>query len=543
MVPLRSSLSLGCLGALLSTLAVVPAYAETPSDYDVTTRIEARRVDQVPTPRLDWRPCLDAGGLCASVQLPLDYDEPWGQKVTVSLRKMPARNQSRRIGALFVNPGGPGSSGKEFATRMSNFSGTEVLDRFDIIGMDPRGTHDSTRTRCFPTSKIQKRVLQRLEIIFPVTSDEERSFSSAASELSAWCSTFGYRMAAASSTAQVARDMDVLRRAVGDEKLTYLGFSYGTYLGQVYANLFPDRVRAIAIDGVINPLDWIGTRGRFQVPMTMRFGAAEGSWRALRTLLERCGRSTACPLSNPMADFERVAQQLKQKPIVVPNSDKADEVITYQAFITSIILALYSPSGASSIPELVSLVDQMVVADRSARKGVLAKRYRNLESVSQSVKDSGVRQRYVNIAELPAVVMCSDSRNPWSPWVWNSFSKLEDQRFPHVGRYWLWGSSYCSAVWRARDEDAYRGPFNRATSAPVLVVGNEYDPATSVVKAREVASLVPRSRLVISNNWGHTAYGVSACATSITDKYLIDPQKEGRGAPVTCSDGVQPFGR
>ena len=543
MILLRSGLCLMSLVLSVSMLSSAPAHAEPVFHQDKTGAVEAARVDRVPTPQLDWRPCPDGNGSCTSVRLPLDYDNPRGAKITVSLRKVPARDASRRIGTLFVNPGGPGSSGKEFASRISTFSGAEVLGRFDIVGMDPRGTNDSTRTNCFPSSKVQKRVLQRLEMAFPVTAEEERSFTRAASELAAWCSTFGYRMASASSTAQVARDLDILRRAVGDEKLTYLGFSYGTYLGQVYANMFPDRVRAIAIDGVINPIDWIGEGGRSRLPMTMRFEAAESSWRALRTLLQRCARSSSCPLSDPMSDFERVVQRLKRQPIVVPGDDQEKTTITYQAFIVSVVLSLYSPVGVSSIPEMVSLVDQMESANRPAARIALAKRYRHLESAAQTVKDLTVRQRYVNVAELPAVVMCSDSRNPWNPWAWRTFSAVEDERFPYVGRYWLWGSSYCSVAWQARDEDAYRGPFDRVTSAPILVIGNEYDPATSVKKAREVASLIPRSRLVISNNWGHTAYGVSQCATRAIDEYLITPETAGTGAAINCTDGAQPFGR
>lgn len=528
--------------ALVGTLAAVPAVAESGPSHHFTTVVEANRVDRVPTPELVWGSCGDEhAGECATVELPLDYDEPDGKKISVALRKVSARDQSKRIGSLFVNPGGPGGSAKDMVRRLANSLSGEVRDRFDVIGMDPRGTNDSERIRCFPDLETQGKVLELVSMGFPVTPQEEEKFKSGAKGLAKWCSGYGREMASASSTAQVARDMDVLRRAVGDEKLTYLGFSYGTYLGQVYANMFPDRVRAVAIDGVINPFDWVGTERSAWIPLSARLDSGGGAWRALKTLLEACGKSGRCPLKDPVADFERVAQRLKEKPLIL-NEDGIEFTITYQVFIRGVLGQLYSSAQVALIPDLIAYVDELmkpgVPADLRLKA---AAGYQKLISAPLDDEQGKFNERYPNALEVPSVVQCSDSRNPKDINAWSKIALTEDFRAPYFGRNWLWASAACSSEWTAFDEDAYQGPFNRKTSAPIMVVGNEYDPATNMTKAREVSQLLPYSRLVISNNWGHTAYLSSICARNTVDSYLLDPQRVGRGEPVSCNDGAQPY--
>lgn len=164
--------------------------------------------------------------------------------------------------------------------------------------MDPRGTNDSTRVECYPNAVRQSRDTDVLSMIFPVGQRQEVVYGRAASRLARTCSSVGQPLSSAMSTAEVARDMDVVRRSVGDRQLSFLGWSYETYLGQVYANLFPDRVRVLAIDGVLDPVAWRGTPGTDQIPLTMRLNSAGGSSRALTTLLHRCRKAGApmCPI-------------------------------------------------------------------------------------------------------------------------------------------------------------------------------------------------------------------------------------------------------
>ncbi|HEX7537810.1 MAG TPA: alpha/beta fold hydrolase, partial [Dermatophilaceae bacterium] len=244
--------------------ALAPAGAATKSasrasSPDRTSVTEARRVDRVPTPRLGWYDCYDTGAQCATVRLPLDYDQPNGVTTEVALLRRPAVDRAHRIGSLFLNPGGPGGSGVQIALSAPFFLSPGLTDRFDIVGFDPRGTNFSDQVKCFTGNAQQTTALKGFNNAFPVGKVEEQAAILSAKNLGRGCSRTGRPLSASMSTAEVARDMDVLRRAVGDRKLTFLGFSYGTYLGQVYANMFPDRVRAVTIDGVLDPVAWAGT--------------------------------------------------------------------------------------------------------------------------------------------------------------------------------------------------------------------------------------------------------------------------------------------
>ncbi|WP_255292762.1 hypothetical protein [Micromonospora sp. WMMA1996] len=147
---IRSLAATGIAGVLLAGPAVAPAAAATPQPpaYDRTSAAEARRVDRVPTPKLDWYACYDYAE-CATVRLPLDYDNPKGATTEVALLRVKARDQQHKVGSLFLNPGGPGGSGTSIALAAPYFLGDDLLDRFDIVGVDPRGVEASSNIRCF----------------------------------------------------------------------------------------------------------------------------------------------------------------------------------------------------------------------------------------------------------------------------------------------------------------------------------------------------------------------------------------------------------
>lgn len=521
--------------ALLSL--VLPTAATSAAAVPTTSAIERARVDAVPTPTLHWTAC-DLGE-CAIGRVPLDYDDPNGPSVEIALTRIPARDPSRRLGSLFLNPGGPGASGTEFPQRAREWLGAEVQDRFDLIGMDPRGLGRSTNTQCFPSVRMLDRVTSTLiGLTFPVKPVEEVRFMGAAAALSLSCSGFGRQVASAISTAQVARDLDVLRRAVGDRQLSYLGFSYGTYLGQVYANLFPDRVRALALDGVIDPREWVGAPANAEVPMTVRMDSATATSDALDEVLRRCEAApTVCGVPNARATFDRVAAALRKAPFTVDDPEGAYQV-TYQQFITATVFSLYSKEGAENIPLLAATLDQVRASSGSGSAAERTSHGARFQRLAKQALEQA--SRYSNVVELVPVVMCSDSLNPRHVWRWKDLAEREDARNPYVGRFWLWNSVYCARdVWGAQDEDAYQGPFNKWTANPVLVVGSLHDPATSYRAASAVSRLLPNSRLLTSNNWGHTGYGISACTTAAVDRYLIERRLP---PPATiCSDAAQPY--
>lgn len=383
-----------------------------------------------------------------------------------------------------------------------------------------------------------------MNMVFPVSPSEERTFTRYSTALGEACSGHGRAMASAMSTAQVARDMDVLRRAVGDQRLSFLGFSYGTYLGQVYANLFPDRVRAIAIDGVVDARAWVGTPQTADVPVSVRMNVAPATSAALDSALAACAQAGAerCPLEDPRAAFARVTDRLLASPLQIDDPDNGPWLLRYQDFLNGVLFALYTEGGPEEVVQMTAMAEAMqspTLAASERRASALAFRKATERATGRALA-KGVATPYDNTVEQVPIIMCSDSRNPKRASTWASLADSEDARAPYFGRYWLWGSVHCAGQsWHAFDEDAYAGPFDKVTSAPILVVGNRHDPATSYQAAVDVARLIPRGRLLSSTNWGHTAYGVSACATTHVDRYLVNGALPAAGT--WCTDGREPF--
>ncbi len=514
--------------------------------YDTTSAVEKKRVDSVPTPKPAWYPCYDYAE-CATVRLPLDYDQPKGTTTEIAVLRVKARNQQKRIGSLFVNPGGPGAPGTTLAYAAPQFLGDDVLDRFDIVGFDPRGIASSDNIKCFTSTRDQTLAMAGLKVAFPYTKAEEEAFITSAKAVGKACSHTGKSLAGAMSTAEAARDMDVLRRAVGDKKLSYLGFSYGTALGQYYANMFPDRVRAIVVDGVIDPVTWVGSDSTASQILDDRLRSADGAYKALHEILVRCGKTGpayckfAAGGTDPVTKFEALAQRLREKPAVI--SDGGDTfTVTYADFIGALFGALFDPAGYTVVDDLSTQIFDVTSPAGSVPGATLAE---ETQALVKRIKDerhkvSGRDFPYDNSLESFSGVTCTDGRHPKDANSWPAATADADKRAPYFGRAWGWSSVQCaSSSWTVRDEDAYTGPFNRRTSAPVLFVGDYFDPATNYDQAVSANKLLPNSRLLSSDSWGHTAYGTSDCVTSAVNSYLVQGTLPATSTP--CVGDLQPF--
>jgi pimeloyl-ACP methyl ester carboxylesterase len=516
---------------------------------DTTSPVEKKRVDSVPTPKLGWYKCYDIAE-CATVRLPLDYDKPKGATTEIAVLRVKARDPKKRIGSLFVNPGGPGGQGTALAYQASDFLGDDVLDRFDIVGFDPRGIGFSDNVKCFKSTKDQTGALAGFTVPFPIGKKEETAFISSAKALGKACSTTGKKLAGGMSTAEAARDMDVLRRAAGDKKLSYLGFSYGTALGQYYANMFPDRMRAVVVDGVINPVSWVGTDKTAGQIVDDRLRSADGAYKALHEILVRCAKAgtdkcSFAKFGDPVKNFDVLAKRLKAKP-----ADLDGSKITYADLVAGVLGLLYDPQGYEVIDSVLSDLWQATSPTSTAQQAAAAKKAlaaRIAERRAQVKKEEDAEQKvsardfpYDNSIEAFSGVTCTDGRHPKDANSWPKLTAASDKRAPYFGRAWGWSTVQCaSKSWTVRDEDAYTGPFNRRTSAPVLFVGNYYDPATNYNDAVSSNKLLPGSRLLSSNSWGHTAYGTSACVTNAVDGYLVRGTLPPAGK--VCVGDIQPF--
>ena len=282
-----------------------------------------------PVPPIEWETCGPdfPAAECATYEVPLEYDGRRGddddddggneedqddEKIRLALARVPATNPDSKIGTIFVNPGGPGGSGvglvlAGFGEFLSSLTG----GRFDVVGFDPRGVAASTPIRCFDTNAERNEFFAGA-LSFPFDNAQKQPFFDLYNGLTARCFSRKQKIAGHMSTADVVRDLDRLRRAVGDRKLTYLGFSYGSYIGNTYANLFPRKVRALVIDGVLNPHLWSAG----QQILSDRVATQEVFDEFLR-LCDEAG--TDCALGGPSganARFQALADAIRAKPFV-----------------------------------------------------------------------------------------------------------------------------------------------------------------------------------------------------------------------------------
>jgi pimeloyl-ACP methyl ester carboxylesterase len=528
---IRTKITAGLASVLVIAGGAVPAGAK-PTSYDRTSAVEARRVDRV-NPKLTWTPCFDIAE-CATATVPLDYDQPDGATTQLGVLRVKARDQAHKIGSLFVNPGGPGGSATSMALAGGSALDGEMRDRFDVIGVDPRGIAMSQNVRCWKSTAEQEAALRGADVAFPVGRTEERAYLAALARLGRACSTAGRPLSGSMSTAEVARDMDVIRRAVGDRALTYLGFSYGTALGQYYANLFPDRVRAVVVDGVIDPVAWTGLRtGRYQV-LDERMNSAGGAERALDEILRRCDVAgeeyCAFAAGDPRRNWRAITDRLREEPLVI-DDPSGPVTVTYATFLATAVGMLYDTEAGPLVTNLAAEVWalQHDPADTAARKALLSR-----------VKARADDPEYHNGPEAGTSVFCTDGIVPADPAAWVAAADRAERRAPNAGRYWSWVSAPCARnTWTVRDEDAYLGPFTKRTRAPLFYLGSFWDPATNYDAAVSASRRQPGARLLSSNNWGHTGYLTSACTTRAVDEYLLRGVLPARGA--TCRDAKQPF--
>jgi pimeloyl-ACP methyl ester carboxylesterase len=525
---LRRVVLAALVAVLAATLSAVPSAGASSTPPVSGTGSAA-------VPRLHWASCGEGfeAFQCATAVVPLDYDRPSGRQITLALARLPASNPSRRIGSLFINPGGPGGSGVDVVLEAGQFLySDEVRARFDLVGFDPRGIIRSTPLRCYETFDDAQADLW--PISFPVTKAEERVWVRSDRAIARACAERGGPILDHMSTANVARDMDLLRRAVGDRQLTYAGYSYGSYLGATYANLFPGKVRALVVDGVLDPVAWSTGRGdqARTLPFSTRLRSAKGAYATLNEFLRLCdagGPNCAFSAGNPKRRFDQLAQRLLRHPVVVIDPEGIPVTIGYADMIGITLGALYDTSIWPDLADFLQAVWEQA-SPRAAGASLQALRAR---------LGAGLQQEdYPNFVEGFPGVACSETHNPATVGAWSRAARAQDRQYPYFGRPWTWTSSICQA-WPGWDDDHFDGPWNHTTANPVLVVGNLFDPATPYHGAVTVDRLLPRSRLLTLAGWGHTSLFASSCIDSYVNTYLLSSRVPPKGT--VCQPDVVPF--
>ena len=498
---------LGLLGAIALTLGIGG---------------QSRATAASKPPTISWSACHGEFGPfeCGTLQVPLDYDTPRGL-TSIEVVRLPATDPSQRIGSLFLNPGGPGGSGIEFTLFAGPFLfSDEVRARFDLVGFDPRGIIRSTAFRCFGSPRDWEPFFT--PFAFPLTPAEEAIWITADRYLDGACDRRGRRIGDHMSTANVARDLDLLRQAVGDDKLTYAGYSYGSFLGATYANLFPDKVRAVIVDGVLDPIAWTtGAPGQGHLPFSTRLRSDAGAMATLNEFFRLCDAGD-CAFGPDSADrYADLTADVLADPTI----------IDYSNLVGMTLGAMYDSSSWEDFAQILADIESAVASTPALQARIKAFVHRPMYVPDRAFP------KYMNFVEGFPAVACSDSDNPDSYAAWSAAGAAADAEFGYFGRLWTWVSSIC-AEWPTADEDRYTGPFTKNTANPVLVVGTKYDPATRYEGALTLDALLPNSRLLTVNGWGHTSLFLSQCADAIASTYLLTGTAP---ASSECDQDFTPF--
>ncbi|WP_201467861.1 alpha/beta hydrolase [Janibacter melonis] len=534
------------LAGTLATASAAPTTSSAPSAVAASTATkpsENAKLNKTAMPKLKWFRCY-ATSECATVDLPLDYDNPKGPKTKVAVLR--TRATGKRVGTLFVNPGGPGGSSTDLAQAASRWASPTIRKSFDVVGVDPRGIGASDNVRCLQPWQ-QQSTFAPLEDVFPVGYTKQQRYMGSMKKIARACST--NRLATAMSTAEVARDMEMVRRALGQGKLSYMGFSYGTQLGATYANMFPSNFRSIVIDGTINPRSWSGTPWNKSRPLDFRLGSGKGAWKAMKQVLTECQeagdpRCEFAAVGDTRKRFDALVAQVQRTPLVLRDPDTGQKfTVDYPTMIGALLSVMYGSDAPTQVDAILTELDYAATEAKGGRaktpKPTRASRQVLLAAVDDAV-GAPARAMYDNSYDAFLSVTCTDSQETTRLADYPRYDTQAQTTAPHFGKAWLWSSSGCAGdAFTGQDEDAYVGPYDRYTPKGVLIVGNYWDPATAYTGAVETRKVLGRSRLVSSDSWGHTAYGVSSCVTKAVDTYLVSGSSPARDR--TCAAETPAF--
>lgn len=469
---------------------------------------------------IDWQPC--EGGenanpnvafTCATINVPLDYEHPDGQSIQITLKKRAARREA--IGSLFINPGGPGGSGVNLVDGAGSLLSRRLTDSYDVIGFDPRGVGASTAVDCMTDAEVDaNRAAADTGPNDRLTDEQVReSVTSYAERLEGQCeaNTHVAGLLDHIDTISAARDLDIMRAVVGDGALSYLGYSYGTYLGATYAELFPGNVGRLVLDGAVDP-----TLSSGQVSL----GQAAGFENALRAYVENCQSGKKCPLTGNVDDGVKQIQGLLDLTVDSPlPTDDAKRPLTYSLAESAVLSLLYDDQYWEY---LTRGLDEAMNQGRGA---ILLALGDALASRNEDGTYSG------NSSEVINAINCLDYPVEGDTASWQAEAHEMAQASPTFGADLSYSDLFCQ-VW-GHKSTRERKPIHASGAAPILVIGTTGDPATPYPWAEALAEQLDSGRLLTWEGNGHTAYGRAGdCVTDAVDRYLLTGELPQEG--LTC---------
>ncbi|MGW0009793.1 alpha/beta hydrolase [Streptomyces tendae] len=474
-----------------ATAALTPLPQATPSEL-------APYYEQ----KLAWRDCGVPGFQCATMKAPLDYAKPGEGDVRLAVARKKATGPGKRLGSLLVNPGGPGGSAIGYLQQYAGIGyPAKVRAQYDMVAVDPRGVARSEPVECLDGPEMDAYTQTD---VTPDDAGETDELVDAYKEFAEGCGADAPKLLRHVSTLEAARDMDVLRAVLGDEKLTYVGASYGTFLGATYAGLFPDRTGRLVLDGAMDP----------SLPARrLNLEQTEGFETAFQSFAKDCVRQSDCPLGDKNTAPDQVGKNLKSffddldaKPL--PAGDADGRKLTESLATTGVIAAMYDEGAWQQLRE--SLTSAIKEKD-GAGLLILSDSYYEREA-DGGYSNLMFANAAVNCLDLPAAFSSPDEVRDALP----EFEKAS----PVFGEGLAWSSLNC-AYWPVKPTgEPHR--IEAAGATPIVVVGTTRDPATPYRWAEALSDQLASGHLLTYEGDGHTAYGRgSTCIDSAINTYLL----------------------
>ncbi|MFD8430180.1 alpha/beta hydrolase [Streptomyces coelicoflavus] len=452
--------------------------------------------------KLAWRDCGVPGFQCATMKAPLDYAEPADGDVRLAVARKKATGPGKRLGSLLVNPGGPGGSAIGYLQQYAGIGyPAKVRAQYDMVAVDPRGVARSEPVECLDGREMDAYTQTD---VTPDDAGETDELVDAYKEFAEGCGADAPKLLRHVSTVEAARDMDVLRAVLGDEKLTYVGASYGTFLGATYAGLFPDRAGRLVLDGAMDPS--LPAR-RLNLEQTAGFETA------FQSFAKDCVRQPDCPLGDKDTTPDQVGKNLKSffddldaKPL--PAGDADGRKLTESLATTGVIAAMYDEGAWQQLRESLT---SAIKEEDGAGLLILSDSYYEREA-DGGYSNLMFANAAVNCLDLPAAFSSPDEVRAALP----DFEKAS----PVFGEGLAWSSLNCT-YWPVKPTgEPHR--IEAAGATPIVVVGTTRDPATPYRWAEALSDQLSSGRLLTYEGDGHTAYGRgSSCIDAAINTYLL----------------------